>query len=142
MTTLEDFKKGIIHALLVGYPGSGKTGSCAALANSGYNLWIIDFDRNPDPLIEFVKPEFKKNVNIAQFSDPKEMKKFEVKGKLVDKLVPKGTPMAYSHAIRQLNTWVPELDRRMSINFEDNAIVTENGIEFLYPPNEKIIIIR
>lgn len=41
-----------------------------------------------------------------------------------------------------INTWVPELGRRMSINFEDNAIVTENGIEFLYPPNEKIIIIR
>ena len=41
-----------------------------------------------------------------------------------------------------INTWVSELGRRMSINFEDNAIVTENGVEFLYPPNEKIIIIR
>ncbi|MCH7783542.1 hypothetical protein IID62_10815, partial [candidate division KSB1 bacterium] len=41
-----------------------------------------------------------------------------------------------------INTWVPELGRRMSINFEDNAIVTVNGVEFLYPPNEKIIIIR
>jgi Xaa-Pro dipeptidase len=41
-----------------------------------------------------------------------------------------------------INTWVPEQGGRMSINFEDNAIVTENGIEFLYPPNEEIIIIR
>ncbi len=41
-----------------------------------------------------------------------------------------------------VNTWVPELERRMSINFEDNAIITEKGIEFLYPVNKEIIIIR
>ena len=41
-----------------------------------------------------------------------------------------------------VNTWVPELERRMSINFEDNAIITEKGIEFLYPVNKEIIIIQ
>jgi len=31
---------------------------------------------------------------------------------------------------------------RMSINFEDNAIVTDNGVEWLYPPNGRILLIR
>jgi len=31
---------------------------------------------------------------------------------------------------------------RIRINFEDNAIVTVNGVEWLYPPNSRILIIR
>jgi Xaa-Pro aminopeptidase len=41
-----------------------------------------------------------------------------------------------------VHTWVPEWERRLSINFEDNAIVTERGVEALYPRNEEIIIIH
>ena len=40
-----------------------------------------------------------------------------------------------------VHTWVPEWGRRLSINFEDNHIVTNNGVEWLYPPNEKIILV-
>ena len=40
-----------------------------------------------------------------------------------------------------VHTWIPEWEKRISINFEDNHIVTNNGVEWLYPPNEKIIII-
>lgn len=42
----------------------------------------------------------------------------------------------------ELNTWVPEWNRRIGINFEDNAIVTHNGVEYLSPMDEKIIIVR
>ena len=42
----------------------------------------------------------------------------------------------------EINTWIPEWKRRVSINFEDNALVTSRGVEFLYPPNERIIIVR
>lgn len=41
-----------------------------------------------------------------------------------------------------VNTWVPEWNRRISINFEDNAIVTSRGVEYLSPIDEKIIVIR
>jgi len=41
-----------------------------------------------------------------------------------------------------INTWVPEWGRRASINFEDDAIVTHNGVEYLSPINEEIIVIR
>ena len=40
-----------------------------------------------------------------------------------------------------VHTWIPEWSRRVSINFEDNAIVTSKGVEMLYPRNEKIILI-
>ena len=42
----------------------------------------------------------------------------------------------------ELNTWVPEWNRRIGINFEDNAIVTDLGVEYLSPIDEKIIVIR
>ncbi len=41
-----------------------------------------------------------------------------------------------------VHTWVPEWGRRLAINFEDNAIVTERGVEALYPRNDQIILIR
>jgi Xaa-Pro aminopeptidase len=40
-----------------------------------------------------------------------------------------------------INTWNPDTQRRMSINFEDNSIVTEKGVEALYPRNDRIIVI-
>jgi Xaa-Pro aminopeptidase len=40
-----------------------------------------------------------------------------------------------------VHTWIPEWDRRLAINFEDNHIVTHNGVEWLYPPNERIILV-
>ena len=42
----------------------------------------------------------------------------------------------------EFNAWIPEWKKRVSINFEDNAIVTHNGVEYLSPINEDIIIIR
>jgi Xaa-Pro aminopeptidase len=41
-----------------------------------------------------------------------------------------------------VHTWIPEWGERLSINFEDNHIVTNNGVEWLYPPNEKIILVK
>lgn len=42
----------------------------------------------------------------------------------------------------EFNAWIPEWKKRVSINFEDNAIVTHNGVEYLSPINEDIIVIR
>jgi Xaa-Pro aminopeptidase len=41
-----------------------------------------------------------------------------------------------------VNTWIPEWGERVSVSYEDDAIVTERGIEALYPWHEKILIIR
>jgi len=42
----------------------------------------------------------------------------------------------------EVNTWVPEWGKRVSISYEDNAIVTEKGVEALYPWHDSIIIIH
>jgi Xaa-Pro aminopeptidase len=42
----------------------------------------------------------------------------------------------------EINTWNPETGRRMNINFEDDAIVTEKGVEALYPRQDTIILVR
>ena len=39
------------------------------------------------------------------------------------------------------HTWVPELGEVVSINMEDNSIVTEKGVEALYPREDELIII-
>jgi Xaa-Pro aminopeptidase len=41
-----------------------------------------------------------------------------------------------------VHTWIPEWEKRLAINFEDNAIVTERGVEALYPRNDSIILVR
>ncbi len=40
-----------------------------------------------------------------------------------------------------IHAWVPELGKVLSINFEDDSIVTEKGVEALYPRNDEIILI-
>jgi len=41
-----------------------------------------------------------------------------------------------------VHVWIPETKSRRSLNLEDNAIVTEKGVEALYPRNDNIIIIH
>ena len=41
-----------------------------------------------------------------------------------------------------VNTWIPEWGKRISVSYEDNSIVTEKGIEALYPWHEEIVIIH
>ena len=41
-----------------------------------------------------------------------------------------------------MNAWIPEWERRITIGFEENAIVTNHGVEYLSPPEEEIVVIR
>jgi Xaa-Pro aminopeptidase len=41
-----------------------------------------------------------------------------------------------------VHTWIPEWKERLAINFEDNALVTERGVEALYPRNDSIILVK
>jgi len=41
-----------------------------------------------------------------------------------------------------VNTWIPEWGKRASISYEDNSIVTEKGIEALYPWHDEIVAIH
>lgn len=55
--------------LLIGDSGSGKTGSLAALANEGFELFIQDYDNGMDPLFTYVKPECRDRVHYVTLQD-------------------------------------------------------------------------
>lgn len=59
----------LARVLIVGFPGAGKTGALAALANAGYKIHLASFGANLEPLIRFVKPENYGNVEVEQFAD-------------------------------------------------------------------------
>ena len=98
MTSLDALSASpVVKALCVGYPGSGKTGSLAALANAGYKLRILDFDGNFDPLLAYVEPQFRANVDIVTLKDRTHSgkKRIETMGK----------PTALPRAEDFLNRW-------------------------------------
>jgi len=91
-------KTRIVKGLCVGLPGSGKTGSLASIINSGrYNVRMLDFDANYDPLHEYVKPEFYDKIEIKTFQDKLKMG--------TEKIIPSGAPRAFEQGIKLLDNW-------------------------------------
>lgn len=98
MANAADMKKRKpVRMMVVGFPGSAKTGMLASLANMGYKLRIMDFDGNTDPLIQYTKPEFLKNIDIVSFQD-----KMKMGPKYLE---PAGVPTAFSDAMKLMNRW-------------------------------------
>lgn len=86
-----------VRALLVGYPGAGKTGSIASLINEGYKVRVIDFEGNIEPLLAYVKPEFYPNVDIVYLRD-----KLAMGDKYAEAV---GVPTAFNDALKLLKEW-------------------------------------
>src|ERR1700733_9823756 len=83
--------------LVVGYPGTAKTGSLASLLNAGYKLRMIDFDGNADPLLQYADTAMLKNLDIAYFEDRMRSGQSFIE--------PVGIPTAFANALRQLDDW-------------------------------------
>lgn len=58
-----------LRIMLIGYPGTAKTGALASLANAGFKLRIIDFDGNLDPLLRRVQAEQLSNIDAVYLED-------------------------------------------------------------------------
>ena len=96
LTTLVE--NAVARILIVGYPGSGKTGSLACLANAGFKLRILDFDGNIEPLVRYVKPEARANVDIITLED-----KLRAGPKFIEV---SGLPTAFADALKALDHWM------------------------------------
>jgi hypothetical protein len=95
--------------LLIGDPGSGKTGALASLASAGYQLRILDFDNGLDVLKNLLSdpktPYDKKAINnVTYMTVTDEMK--NVAGKLIPS---KAT--AWSQGIQMLQHWKEPIRR-------------------------------
>lgn len=89
--------KAPVRAMLVGYPGAGKTGALASLANAGYKIRFLDFDGNTEPLLRFTKDEFLKNIDIQLFED-----KLRNGQSFIE---PLGQPQAFKQALDAMDQW-------------------------------------
>jgi hypothetical protein len=58
-----------IRGLIVGYPGTAKTGMIASLANAGYKIRMIDYDGNSQSLLAFTDADKLQNIDIVYLED-------------------------------------------------------------------------
>ena len=100
MSTLTNYNdNNFIKMLLIGASGTGKTGALASLAKAGYNLRIIDFDNGLESLAQVLKGDAEALARV-EYSTHTEILK-DVNGKLI----PKGTPKAFSSALKMMTHW-------------------------------------
>ena len=83
--------------MIVGYPGSGKTGCLASLANAGYKLRVLDYDGNLEPLLMHLDERALPNVDAIHFED--EMRNAN---KYIECV---GIPHAFNDGLQALKHW-------------------------------------
>lgn len=101
MASLRNHHSGqFVKLLLMGDAKSGKTTSLISLVKAGYKLRILDMDNLLDSLSKFVMrdcPELADNVEYRTLRDERTA--------TTSGMVIKGTPSAYTQAIRLLDRW-------------------------------------
>lgn len=98
MPTLDTHTPGL-RVLIVGDPGSGKSGAILKLAEAGQRLFVCDFDKNLTPLMPFIKPEARKLIHFETLVDPVS---FDINGRPVTK----GIPPAFHKFTKLSANWV------------------------------------
>lgn len=89
-----------LKVLVIGDSGTGKTGALAALANAGYELFILDLDNGTDILQSVVKPEFRSKVHIETLTDTGKLVGLGTAQKII-----KSNPQAFPKALSLLQDW-------------------------------------
>lgn len=88
-----------VRMLIVGYPGAGKTSALAALANAGYKLRILAYDKigNMTPLFAYVHPDKLSNIDIVTFEDKTRV--------TPNGIEPAGIPTAFANGMAMMERW-------------------------------------
>lgn len=118
-------RKNTVRMLLTGYPGAGKTGALASLVNAGYKLRILDFDGNPDSLLQYADPGKLANVDIMTLEDKI--------GDAGDHIGVKGLPTAFVRGLKALDSWKykegdEEVDLGKSSSWGLDTVVVLDGL--------------
>lgn len=111
---LQHSSQKLIKGLVLGDPGSGKTGGLTSLVSAGYKLRVYDFDNLLGSLASYVGrdcPDKASNVSFQTFTD--KMKGLETPTMMAGntvKVMPfiDGQPKAFSNAMKQLTYWKTE----------------------------------
>lgn len=92
-----------LRLMMMGRPKMAKTGSIAALLNAGFEVGVLDFDGNRDPLLAFTKPEFLPNLSIVTVQDKLSLTKGLSQGKEYVQLADE--PTAIRRGFQALDNW-------------------------------------
>ena len=116
----------------IGWPGSGKTGALASLANAGYKLRVLDFEGNFAPLVNF--------VDERVLADPSRIDIVTLQDQLRnhDKYVEVvGIPDAFNRGLELLKEWKYKDDDGTEINLgrsadwgPDTVVVVDSATSF------------
>lgn len=90
-------ENGSVRMLLTGFPGAGKTGALASLANAGFKLRVLDFDGNPESLLHFTDKAALPLIDVVALEDP-----IGMSGQFLDV---KGIPTAFVRGVQLLDRW-------------------------------------
>lgn len=58
-----------LRIMVVGYPGTAKTGSLVSLLNAGFKIRMLDYDGNIEPLLQYADKDKLKNLDIVYLED-------------------------------------------------------------------------
>ena len=114
--------------LLIGYPGSGKTGSICALLNAGLKVRVLSYDKigNMAPLLKFTDPKYLDNLDIVVLED-----KVRSGAKLIET---SGLPTAFADGFKLLDAWKYQardgsyVDLGSSKNWGPDTVVVLDGL--------------
>lgn len=121
-----------IKGLIVGDPGTGKTGCLASLVRAGYKLRIWDFDNLLSSLGTYVKktcPEKAGNVKYVTLTD--QWMSTPLGGPM-----PKGMPMAFSKGLALLDKWE---DGTVPATWDQDTIVVIDSLSTMTRAAKRMI---
>lgn len=89
--------------MICGRPKQGKTGSLVALLNAGFEVGLLDFDGNKDPLLSFTNPDKLCNLSVVTLQDKLSLTKGATQGKEYVQL--SDEPTAIRRGFQALDNW-------------------------------------
>jgi hypothetical protein len=104
-----------VKFLYVGDSGTGKTGSLLSLIEAGYDIKMLDMDNGVEPLVKLIQHKCPERIDQLDYISLRDHFQADpVRGIRV-----KGTPKAYTTAIKYLNKWD---DDSVPAEWGDNTI--------------------
>jgi hypothetical protein len=86
-----------LRIMVVGYPGTAKTGSLVSLLNAGFKIRMLDYDGNIEPLLYYADKEKLKNLDVVYLED-----KMRLGSQFSE---PAGLPTALQDGRKLLDEW-------------------------------------
>lgn len=86
-----------LRIMMVGYPGTAKTGSLVSLLDAGFKIRMIDFDGNVDPILQYAKPSSLSRLDVVYLED-----RLRTGGQFTE---PVGIPTAFVDGMKLIDQW-------------------------------------